>query len=267
MLSHSRLFTSIALATLTITGCGETETQSQLGDIYTNDRETRRDATAEETAWTISLGGCSGSAINAKYILTANHCSPAAGNSYKSGPAVAGRKPADIRVVRVAERSSSLDYSIVEIRWLSGSPTPGQKYSPKISTSADDLVMGTDSVATKLETVGFPIDRQQRVTHAYGFSKNYRNNDLLYNVGSINGNSGGAVWRSSDKMLVSMTNFGSHSYNQPGWNNNNPENPNAWNGGAAMYKVYAQSALLKTLFPGGINTAANENGDLIQPVE
>lgn len=267
MLSHSRLFTSFALTAVIVTGCGGTETQSQLSDIYTNDRETRRDATADETAWTISLGGCSGSAISAKYILTANHCSPAAGASYKSGPAVAGRKPADIRVVRVAERSSSLDYSIVEIRWVSGSPTPGQKYTPKISTAADDLVMGTDAVATKLETVGFPIDRQQRVTHAYGFSKRYGGNNLYYNVGSINGNSGGAVWRSSDKMLVSLTNSGPHAYNQPGWNNNNPENANAWNSGAAMYKVYAQSALLKRLFPGGVNAAADEHGDLIEAAE
>jgi len=68
-------------------------------------------------------------------------------------------------------------------------------------------------------------------------------------------------------MLVSMTNFGPHSYNQQGWNNNNPENANAWNGGAAMHKVYAQSALLKTLFPGGINAAVDENGDLIQAFE
>jgi hypothetical protein len=267
MLRNSRLLTSIAFTTLTSIGCGETETQSQLGDIYTNDSETRRDATAEETAWTISLGGCSGSAISAKYILTANHCSPAAGKTYKSGPAVAARQAADIRVVRVAERNSSLDYSIVEIDWISGSPTPGQKYTPKISTSVDDLVMGTDDVATKLETVGFPIDRQQKVTHAYGFSKKYNGNNLLYNVGSINGNSGGAVWRSSDKMLVSMTNFGPHAYNQPGWNNNDPENPNAWNGGAAMHKVYQQSMLLKTLFPNGDNAAADDAGDLLDTEE
>jgi hypothetical protein len=265
MLRNARLLSSsITITTLTMVGCGGTETKSQLGDIYTNDAETRRDATAEESAWTISLGGCSGSAISAKYILTANHCSPAAGASYKSGPAVAERKPADIRVVRVAERSSSLDYAIVEIRWVSGSPTPGQKYSPKISISADDLVMGLDNVATKIETVGFPIDRQQRVTHAFGFSKRYDGNYLEYNIGSINGNSGGAVWRTEDKMLVSMTNFGPHSYNQPGWRDNNPENPNAWNGGAAMYKVYAQSALLKTLFPDGDNAAADDFGDLIE---
>ncbi len=136
MLLNTRLLTSFAMTTLTMVSCGGTDSQSQLGDIYTNDAETRRDATAEETAWTISLGGCSGSAISAKYILTANHCSPAAGASYKSGPAVAGGKPSDIKAVRVAERNSSLDYAIVEIRWVSGSPTAGQKYSPKISTVA-----------------------------------------------------------------------------------------------------------------------------------
>jgi len=267
MLLNSRLFIALVSATLIITGCGGSETTSQLGDIYTNDAETRRDATAEESAWTISLGGCSGSAINAKYILTANHCSPSAGSSYKSGPAVAGRKPADIRAVRVAERNSSLDYAIVEIRWISGTPTEGQKYTPKISISADDLVMGRDDVATKLETVGFPIDRQQRVTHAFGFAKSYSGNNLKYNIGSINGNSGGAVWRFEDKMLVSMTNFGPHAYNQPGWRDNDPENPNAWNGGAAMYKVYAQSALLKRLFPDGINAAVDEAGDLMNRAE
>lgn len=267
MLRKTRLFTTIAMTTSILAGCGGAETKSQLNDIYTNDAETRRDATTEESSWTISLGGCSGSAISAKYILTANHCRPAAGASYKSGAAIAAGKPADIKAVRVAERNSNLDYSIVEIRWVSGSPTPGQKYSPKISTSADDLAMGTDAVATKLETVGFPIDRQQRVTHAFGFSKKYSGNNLEYNIGSINGNSGGAVWRAEDKMLVSMTNFGPHSYNQPGWRDNNPENPNAWNGGSAMYKVYAQSALLKTLFPDGVNAAADDQGDLIEAAE
>ncbi len=127
--------------------------------------------------------------------------------------------------------------------------------------------MGLDAVATKLDTVGFPIDRQQKVTHAYGFAKKYSGNNLQYNIGSINGNSGGAVWRAEDKMLVSMTNHGPHQYNQPGWRDNNPENPSAWNGGAAMHKVYAQSALLKTLFPNGVNAAADENGDLIEAAE
>jgi hypothetical protein len=267
MLRTSRLFTYVALTAITITGCGGTETQSQLGDIYTNDSETRRDATAGETAWTISLGGCSGSAINKKYILTANHCTPEAGDSYKSGPAVAGKKDADIIAVEVAEASASLDYAIVEVRWVSGSPTPGQKYTPKISTAEDDLVLGTDDVATKLETVGFPVDRQQKVTHAYGFSKKYRGDNLLYNIGSINGNSGGAVWRTSDKMMVSMTNFGRFAHDQSGWNNNDPENSDAWNGGAAMHAVYAQSALLKTLFPGGINAAADKNGNLVDTAE
>jgi hypothetical protein len=86
---------------------------------------------------------------------------------------------------------------------------------------------------------------------------------LYYNIGTINGNSGGAVWKWPEMMLVSQTNFGRHSYGQVGWNNNNPEDQNAWNGGSRMDVIYKQSELLKQVFPDGKNKFTDESGRLL----
>jgi V8-like Glu-specific endopeptidase len=246
-----------------LTACGKNQDTSQTLDIYWNDAETRHDATPEELEWTIKGSGCTASALTAKYVLTANHCRPSRGDMYLSGANQAnGVTERDIRVVRVAESSSSYDYSILEIEWVDGFPTEGQKYSPYISTKDEDLTMGTDEEATPLFTVGYPIDRDLRATYAEGFSKAYSGTRLKYNVGSINGNSGGAVWTIETKTLVSMTNSGPHSYGQSGWNNNDPENPRAWNNGVAFAKIYSRSQLLKQIFPDGDNGEVDEYGNL-----
>lgn len=260
--SRKAIFASL-VASLFAAGCGAPEqSSSESKDIFSNDVKTRRRATADEMRWTVFMHGCTGSLLSNKYMLTANHCNPSAGARYTSGSNVAAGKGDDIEVVRVAENSSSLDYLIVEIKWLSGEPTPGQKYSPRVSTKASDLTIGRDGIGTRLITVGFPLDKRQDPTFAEGWAKQYSGDSLYYNIGSINGNSGGAVWRSTDHMLVSQTNFGNHAYGQSGWNNNNPEGAMDWNGGSATHRVYAQSAIMKEIFPGGNNKYADDNGNL-----
>ena len=261
---HAMLTFSIPLALLLGSACGGKGAEdSKLGDIYKNDVQTRHKATPEERAWVVNVGGCSGSMLNAKLLLTANHCQPQVGARYTTGAASNVGRSQDLVVERVAEANSQIDFSIVEVKWQSGAPTPGQKYTPFISTKASDLVFGRDGVGSKLFTVGFPVDKNSwGATYAEGYAKKYEDNYMLYNVGSINGNSGGAVWRAQDKMLVGQTNFGPHSHGQPGWDNNEPENPAAWNGGGAMYKALQASATLRDIFPNGNNRFVDDNGNL-----
>jgi len=251
----------VFIAIAAVNACGE-QTSSKLGDIYENDAQTRRHANPDEIIWTVDFNGCTGSMLSAKYALTASHCSPSSGRKAKSGSALLRAQSADMIVQQVVESSSNHDYAIVEIRWIEGTPPADQKYSPFISTKAEDLKFGKDAEATKLLTVGFPVDKDFDVTYAEGYAKKYSTNSLYYNIGTINGNSGGPVWRAEDHMLVSLTNFGSHAHGQPGWNHNDPENPNAWNGGTAFYKVFAQSETLRRLFPGGNNMYVDDSGNL-----
>jgi hypothetical protein len=68
-------------------------------------------------------------------------------------------------------------------------------------------------------------------------------------------------------MLISQTNFGTHAYGQSGWNNNNPENPNAWNGGGRMDVIWKQSATLQRVFPSGKNIYTTDDGQLLVEIE
>lgn len=255
---------AVSIGLLILSGCGQRESESEFQDIYRNDALTRRTATSLEAAWTVSLGGCTGSMLSETRLLTANHCQPRAGANYTSGAALAAGKRLDLKAVRVLEASSKYDYSIVEVSWTNDSYKLVQRYTPFIQTKDSDIKTGLDSNAetSRLITIGFPTDKRT-VQYATGFAKRQKLTTLLYNIGTINGNSGGAVWKVPEMMLVSQTNFGPHSYGQPGWNNNDPENSNAWNGGGRMDSIYSQSSVLKDMFPEGKSRFADENGELL----
>ncbi|MCX6117122.1 MAG: trypsin-like serine protease [Proteobacteria bacterium] len=244
--------------------CGQQSTMSTTKDIYTNDKETRTLANQEQLQWTVQLQGCSGSLLNPTTLITANHCSPRTGQKYKTGLAAAANKIADLKATKILESNSNLDYALVQVEWISSEYMKVQKYSPLIQTKPEDIATGTDTDpnTTALFTVGYPTDKKG-AHYAVGFAKKLDAKNLEYNIGTINGNSGGSVWKTQDKMLVSSTNVGPHSYGQSGWNNNNPENPRAWNGGTRMDVIYAQSKTLKGIFPEGKNPLVNESGELI----
>lgn len=231
-------------------------------DIYSNDAEMRQKATSDELRWTVYLGGCTGSMLTARYLLTAAHCSPRVGKVLTSGACLDLGCERDLVITKIVESYSDLDSTLVEVAWKRTDSKWHQRYSPKIQISDDELTFGPDGTATELFTVGFPGDKEDVMT-ARGFAKGRDSLYLQYNVGSINGNSGGAVWKTADFTLVSQTNHGPHQLGSPGWNNNNPENKNAWNGGPRMNLVYAKSPLLKTLFPSGYNPRVSFEGFLV----
>jgi hypothetical protein len=244
-----------------LVACGQQPAASTTQDIYTNDSSTRTVATAEQLMWTVKKSNCSGSALNAQYILTAAHCETRVNEYFTSGAALAAGGRNDLQVVRLAEVNRNLDYAIAEVKWVKGAPHPDQRYSPKILMSRDALTLGKDGEATQLFTVGFPVDKAKGM-HALGYAKKWGAQVLYYNVGSINGNSGGAVWTTGTKTLVSLTNAGPHMYGEGGWNYNNPENPAAWNWGASMTEVYKASKIMQQVFPNGDNATVDDDGHL-----
>ena len=172
-----KIFTLLTL--VLFMNCGEAS-QSQLSDIYSNDNITRKQATSDQTLWSIYIKGCTGSALTSEYILTAQHCMIQAGDRLKSGLAVLRGQGTDIVVEKVAENSYRYDYSILKVRWENNEAKQKQKYSPKISTNQSDLDLGRDNVGTKVFTVGFPADKPKSLpSHAYGFSKMYSQGNLV----------------------------------------------------------------------------------------
>jgi hypothetical protein len=255
----------VALLGPGLSACGpqseDTVPASGLMDIYRNDAQTRRPADAEQLLWTVRLSGCTGSMLDEKHLLTAAHCSPSAGSVWTSGACLAAGCTRDIRAVRRLENNSTLDFAIMEIEWTRPESKTAQKYPPMVQTRDDQITFGRDGEGSEIFTVGFPADKRG-AQHAVGTAKAYRGNSLIYNIGIINGNSGGAVWRTDNFMLVSQTNSGPRAYRQPGWNNNDPEDRNAWNGGGKMPAIYAVSAKMREIFPGGINPKVDETGTL-----
>jgi V8-like Glu-specific endopeptidase len=255
---------SVTMLAGLLNSCGRPQSSSSpLDDIYNNDDQMRHNATKEELRWTVRMSGCTASMLTPTRLLTAHHCMPFPDQIYTSGAALGMGGRSDLKVLTIPERSSTLDYAIVEVKWLKSANIAEQRYTPKIMTSISSLSMGLDSAVgtTKLLTVGFPADKKTAQA-ARGFAKKSTDQSLYYNVGTINGNSGGAVWRESDMMLVSNTNFGTHSYQQSGWNHNDPENEKVWNGGTRMDVIYAQSPELKKIFVNGVNQFTTETGEL-----
>lgn len=231
-------------------------------DIFANDAVTREPASKEALRWTVQMGGCTGALLSPEYMLTAHHCGPQAGAIYTSGACLAsGACSRDVRVIQRVEADSTLDYVILRVQ-TDPEIAKGQRYPVAVQTKDDELKFGTDSVATKLFTVGFPADKNLRATYAEGFAKRYNGSYMDYNVGSINGNSGGSVFAVEGLKLVGMTNHGPHAFGQRGWNGNNPEDSRAWNGGPKMPAMYTRSAVLRQLFPGGKNPLVDTCGRL-----
>ena len=267
------------LSSVYLVGCGRKSASiTSVNDIFENDEQTRHLASHDEAVWTVFTGRetastlsiCTGSMLTEKYLLTASHCHPQRGDKFRSGSSIANGGGQDLQVIGIVEESTSYDYAIAEIRWLSGVAPADQKFIPGISTSASDLVTGRDGASTKLMTVGFPADknldfpRTMKPVPAYaeGYAKAYGNEKLYYNIGSINGNSGGAVLRADDHCLVSLTNGGAHNYGQGGWDHNDPEDRDAWNFGAAMHLAYTNSVILPQIFVNGVNVRVAADGSL-----
>ncbi len=231
-------------------------------DIYSEDvGERRRKASNEELLWTVFMGGCTAHLISPKYILTAAHCQPTAGLTYSSGAAIAKGNHRDIEITEVIELNVLLDYAILEFRWVNGIEED-QKITPSIAIKKEDVVHSEEAnMGDEVYTIGFPTDKQFEATYAEGQLKKYAVGNtpggnpmvLYYNIGIINGNSGGPVWRKSDQMLVTMTNGGPVPFGVQGWNNNNVNDPSAWNSGAALWDIYKNSAVMKDVFPNGKN--------------
>ncbi len=231
-------------------------------DIFDNDASTRKEAVAEDLRWTVNVSGCSGSMLSPTYVLSAHHCGMRKGQKLTSGGCLLLGCKDDLTVVRIVEQYSDFDSDIAEVTWSRKDSRWKQRYSPRVQTSADELTLGKDSTATKLFTVGFPGDKKVP-TIAEGFAKSRSGNFLNYNIGTINGNSGGAVWKADDFTLVSQTNHGPHALGQPGWNGNDPEDSNAWNGGPQIDLLYKKSKTLQTVYPDGENLNVSFEGYLI----
>ncbi len=257
------LRTAVAVVVVSFgqTGCDRLDTTSTGKDIFSDDEDGQRRhrATAAERVWTVSLGGCSGSLIAPDLVLTASHCGPQVGSTYTSGSAMNKGAKGDLTATQIVENSSFLDYAIVRVKWQGGAAPKDQKLPPRIATQASDVKTSNASgQGDEIFTVGFPGDKSQTwgATYSEGQLKGVSGNNLVYNMGIINGNSGGAVWRKSDQMLVSLTNAGPTVLGNSGWNGNDIDDANHWNYGAAMWKIYAKSPTLQSVFPGGVNRFA-----------
>ncbi|MCB0416847.1 MAG: hypothetical protein KDD39_04300 [Bdellovibrionales bacterium] len=248
--------TLIALCVLGVPFClARASARDGQRDIYSNSNLTRRPAEGEEFNFVLSLGGCSGFILAPNVGGSAAHCRKS--GSIKSGVALREGRPSDGTIGNTLEigNVSQYDYWIFEIRWNGGQLPEGAELVPRIQTAEKDLEIGEHWQADSIYTLGFPADISNgELIHSWGYPKTSGSDGrIVNNIALINGNSGGGIWRESDNMLVSIVSGGPHAFQQPGWNNNNWMDPDHWNHGPAMWKVYANSQKLKDIFPDGKN--------------
>ena len=254
-----RSLSLIALASLL--GACQASQSSQSKDIYTTDvgatangNTRRHQASVQEANWTVNADGCSGTLIDAEHILLAAHCKAKVGDTYQSGLSVLTKGAKDIRVSSVLEQSTELDYALLGISWIRPASAQ-QAYPNRIAIEASEVYLNSDpDQGDQLFTVGFPDDKANvwSATYAEGQAKVVAGDRISFNVGIINGNSGGGVLKRDNMMLVAVATSGRSNYSEPGWDKNDPNNPIHWNSGTPTWSIYRQSRLLPQLFPNGV---------------
>ena len=244
---------------------------SRAKDLFTADQSDqaagngrRRPAATAEQADIAFLNpqGCTGFLLSPDYLMTAGHCVPMKGNRYTSANAMAHGAKDDITVTKVVEFSPTnrLDYAIMQITWKDGVP-PGVTFVGKVATQAGEVVALADAgKGDAVYTVGYPLDKVSvwGATYDDGELKQVSGDNIKFDVGIINGNSGGPLLRKSDGLLVALTNGGPHQYEEAGWDSAKVADSKSWNYGPSLWSIYAQSPILKQIFPGGIYSAKAE---------
>jgi V8-like Glu-specific endopeptidase len=239
--THHPIYWVIFFALLV--GCDQPQDpDSALNDVYQDDSG-RRPATAAEMLWIIFADGCVGQLIAKDQMLTAGHCLQMIGRRFSSGAALqrAGgdglRAEKDITGGQVLAESPQKDFAIMAVQFRDPNALASQRIVTLASDAAQVQFNAAPGQGDPLFTVGFPADGRGRAMYSDGFAKEIDGHNVRYNVGIINGNSGGAVFRKADGLLVGLTNGGPSMIGQPGWNTKRKDDSNAWNFGVASWCI------------------------------
>lgn len=238
--------------------CKPIRSTSALKDIYSADAidESRRhEANAQEVNWTIKAVSCSAILLSPTLVLSAKHCNLKAGDKLRSGWSVYTRGKIDLQVTELLESNAILDFAIAKVKFTSPMSS-AQTFPPFIAMSPEELYASKGkNEGDRLFSVGFPDDKDKvwNVTYAEGQLKTQEPNRIHFNIGIINGNSGGGILKKENSMLVGIAVGGSKSFNENGWNQNSLDDPAAWNYGTPTWAIYKASQVLRDQFPDGRN--------------
>lgn len=192
--------------------------------------------------------------------MSAAHCVNA-GSEIRSSVALRDGLPPDGRVGKHLENGASKGYDlwIFEVVWENKPYPKGIKIVQHVQTSRGEIRVGDNNTADAIYTLGFPADISNgKLVLSWGYGKtDGESGRMMNNISLINGNSGGMIMRLKDKLLVSLVSGGPHRFGEDGWKDNDWNDQKHWNWGPAIWKWYAHSKVLQTLYPKGVSRYYN----------